>query len=97
MIKGCSAAASGTSAEPSKTRQDLLAEQCQVVDRVVVSDVATLAHHQEVAEAADVAVERLHLLDHHVRRAREADAGVDELLDARPVGVDLAAIAQRYA
>src|ERR1700730_18844710 len=49
MIKGYSAAASGTSAELSETRQDLLAEQCQVVDRVVVSDVATLAHHQEMA------------------------------------------------
>src|SRR3984893_672319 len=97
MIKGCWAAASGTSAELGKTRQDLLAEQCQVIDRVVVSDVATLAHHQEVAEAADVAVKRLDLLDHRVRRAREADAGVDKLLDARPVWVDLPAIAQRYA
>jgi hypothetical protein len=33
-------------------RQDLLPEQCQVVGRVFVSDVATLAHHQEMAEAA---------------------------------------------
>ena len=80
-----------------KTRQDLLAEQSQVVDRVVVSDVATLAHHQEVAEAADMAVKRLDLLDHHVGRACEADASVDEFLDARPVRVDPPAVAQRYA
>ena len=34
-----------TSTEVSEARQDLLAEQCQVVDGVVVRDVAALAHH----------------------------------------------------
>ena len=58
---------------------------------------ATLAHRQEVAEAADIVVKRLDLLDHHVGRAGEADAGVDELLDTRPIWVDLPATAQLNA
>ena len=45
--------------------------------------VAALAHHQEVAEAADMVVERLDLLDHIVGRAGEAEAGVDDVFDAR--------------
>lgn len=40
-------------------RQHLLAEHRQVGDGVGVVEMAALAHHQEVAEAADMVVERL--------------------------------------
>ncbi len=40
-------------------RQHLLREQGQVGDGVLVAEVAALAHHQQVAEAADVIVEGL--------------------------------------
>ena len=83
-----------SSAEPGDPWQDFLAEHGQVVDRVLMRDVPALCHHEEMAEAADVVVERLHLLEDVVRCAGEGDASLDELVDRRFIYVDLLAVSE---
>ena len=47
------------SAQFGEAGEDFLREHRQVGDGVVVIEEAALPHHQEVTEAADMAVERL--------------------------------------
>ena len=44
-----------------------------------MSQVAALPHHDEVADAADVVVEALHLLDHLIRRACKGRTRIDQM------------------
>src|SRR3954470_19381323 len=68
--------------------QYLPAEHCQVGNGVFVADRAALAHHQEVAEAADMGVEGFDLVEHVVGGAGEDEAGVDRVFDGHRAGVE---------
>ena len=59
------------SPELAESGQDLFREQGQVGDGLLVAQQAALAHHQQVAKAADMVVKGAQLVEHVVGRAGE--------------------------
>src|SRR4029077_14913263 len=74
--------------------QHLTTEQAEDGNRLLVAQQAALTHHQEVPEAADMIVEGTELVKNVVRRAGEAEAGVDRLGNRHPPRIDGAAVAR---
>src|SRR6516162_6346816 len=79
--------------ELAQARQDLLGEERNISNRVGVVEKATLAEHQQIAEAADAVAQRLDLIVHVIRRARETGAALDQLIDCRCSLIDRIAVA----
>jgi len=63
-------------------RQSFLAEEFEVGGRILMTEVTALGHHKQVTKAADVIMELLDLLEHHVRRSRRNQSCVDEIVHA---------------
>src|SRR6266702_2965896 len=78
----------GCGARRLQSRKDFLRDERDLIDRFRVGHVPGVAHHEEVAEAADVVDELRELAVHVVRRPDEHDARLDEVLDRAVVGVD---------
>src|SRR5437588_6996401 len=78
-------------------RQDLLRDERDLVDRFLVREMAGVAGHEEVAQAADAVDEFLQLAGHVVGRANKHDARFDEVLDRAVLRVDELAVAGHRA
>ena len=62
-----------------QARQYFFRKERQVCDRLLMRQVAALAHHQKMAETAGQIIESCDLVIHLIRGAGEDAAGIDEV------------------
>src|SRR5213079_967050 len=77
-----------------QSRKYFFCDQGDLVDRFLVRHVSRVAHHEEMAEAADVVDEFRELAGDVVGRSDEHDSRLDEVLDRAVVRVDGLALAR---